>query len=147
MGYHQPGCRRYVTIDYIRRFAKELIDAQGKSLSKNQDMMNTLINGRDPKTGRQISEESILDNIVTFHIAGHEKTSGGIAFLLYHLVESSEAWQKVQKKVNAVVGNGRITPKHPSMLRYTTACVRESLRLWPKIPVIAFNPKINKSPQ
>ncbi|KAJ5908478.1 NADPH cytochrome P450, partial [Penicillium taxi] len=33
-----------------------------------------------------------------------------------------------------------------SKLRYITACVRESLRLWPTIPVIAFKPKDKQNP-
>ena len=77
---------------------------------------------------------------------GHETTSGGIAFLLYHLVKFPKVWQKVQKEVNAIVGSGRITSKHLSKLRYVTACVRETLRLWPTIPVIAFKPKNKHNP-
>lgn len=77
---------------------------------------------------------------------GHETTSGGIAFLLYHLVKYPIVWQNVQNEVNAIVGSSRITSKHLSKLRYITACVRESLRLWPTIPVIAFKPRDTHNP-
>ncbi|KAL1861074.1 hypothetical protein Plec18167_003642 [Paecilomyces lecythidis] len=133
-------------IDFIRNFAKELVNARRNDPTDDQDILNALINGRDPKTGRQMAEDSVIDNMVTFLIAGHETTSGGIAFLLYHLVKCPEVWQKVQNEVGAVVGSGRITSKHLSKLHYITACVRESLRLWPTIPVIAFKPKDKQSP-
>ena len=89
---------------------------------------------------------SPIDVYSMLTIIGHETTSGGIAFLLYHIVKNQEVWQNVQKEVNDVVGSGRITSKHLSKLRYVTTCVRESLRLWPTIPVIAFKPKENHFP-
>ncbi|KAJ5184840.1 NADPH cytochrome P450 [Penicillium cf. griseofulvum] len=133
-------------ISFIRKFAKDLIDIRRSNPTEDQDILNALIKGRDPKTGQQMSEESIIDNMVTFLIAGHETTSGGISFLLYHIVKNQEVWKKVQKEVNDVVGSGRITSKHLSKLRYITTCVRESLRLWPTIPVIAFKPTEKQFP-
>lgn len=73
-------------------------------------------------------------------VIGHETTSGGISFLLYYLVKNPDIWQKVREEVDEVVGQGRVTANHLSKLRYVTACVREAMRLWPTIPVIAFKP-------
>jgi cytochrome P450/NADPH-cytochrome P450 reductase len=41
-----------------------------------KDLMNAMVNGKDPKTGEALSEDSIIDNMITFLIAGHETTSG-----------------------------------------------------------------------
>ena len=57
-------------IDFIRKFAKELIDARRNNPTETHDILNAMIKGRDPKTGRQMSEESLIDNMVTFLIAG-----------------------------------------------------------------------------
>jgi cytochrome P450/NADPH-cytochrome P450 reductase len=38
--------------------------------------MNAMVNGKDPKTGEPLTEDSIVDNMITFLIAGHETTSG-----------------------------------------------------------------------
>lgn len=44
------------------------------------DLLTAMLNGKDPKTGQRMSESSIIDNLITFLIAGHETTSGMLSY-------------------------------------------------------------------
>lgn len=75
-------------------------------------------------------------NKLTF--AGHETTSGLLSFLFVFLIQNLEALKTAQEEVDRVVGQGPVTPDHMSKLPYITACLRETLRLWPTAP----NPRV-----
>lgn len=57
-------------IDYLRNLCKELVDTRKENPTDKKDLLNALINGRDPKTGKGMSYDSIIDNMITFLIAG-----------------------------------------------------------------------------
>lgn len=57
-------------IEYLRNLCKELVDSRKENPTDKKDLLNALINGRDPKTGKGMSYDSIIDNMITFLIAG-----------------------------------------------------------------------------
>lgn len=64
------------SIEYMRNLSADLVRQRREHPTDTKDLMNAMINGKDPKTGEQLSEDSIIDNMITFLIAGHETTSG-----------------------------------------------------------------------
>ncbi|EFR05015.1 bifunctional P-450:NADPH-P450 reductase [Nannizzia gypsea CBS 118893] len=96
-----------------------------------KDLLNAMLKGKDARTGEQMTEESIMNNMITFLIAGHETTSGLLSFLFYYLLKHPSAYQAAQRQVDEVVGRGPITVEHMSKLPYIEACMRETLRLSP----------------
>ena len=113
------------------------------------DLLNAMLLGKDPKTGRGMTEDSIMKNALTFLIAGnppehrcmakltplgHETTSGMLSFLFVMLIQNPRALQAAQDEVDSVIGRGPVTVDHLNKLPYITACLRETLRLWPTAP-------------
>ena len=47
------------------------------------------------------------------------------------LLKNPSAYAKVQKEVDEVIGKGPVTFEHMSKVPYITACLRETLRLYP----------------
>lgn len=63
--------RRYQqSISVMRSVAQECIDKRRKSPSDKKDLLNALLYGKDPKTGEGLSDENIMNNMVTLLIAG-----------------------------------------------------------------------------
>jgi cytochrome P450/NADPH-cytochrome P450 reductase len=63
-------------IEYMRNLSADLVKQRRENPTETKDLMNAMINGKDPKTGEHLTEDSIIDNMITFLIAGHETTSG-----------------------------------------------------------------------
>lgn len=57
-------------IKYLRDLSQELVDARKNHPQDKKDLLNALILGRDPQTGQGLTDQSIIDNMITFLIAG-----------------------------------------------------------------------------
>lgn len=62
-------------IALMKSVAQEMIDKRRRTPSDKKDLLNALLFGKDPKTGEQLDDENIMNNMITFAIAGHETTS------------------------------------------------------------------------
>lgn len=135
-----PERQYFKDIETMRSVAAEVIARRKANPSDKKDLLNALLFGKDPKTGERLTEQSVMDNMITFLIAGHETTSGLLSFTTYFLLKNPEALQKAQQEVDQVVGRRPITFKDMSNLPYIEACLRESLRLWPTAPAFTLTP-------
>lgn len=122
--------------------ARNFMTSLGGSLAQRRrenpidkpDLLNAMVNGTDPKTGKQMDNELIALNISTFLVAGHETTSGLLSFAFYFLLKNPETYFKAQQEVDRVVGQAKLAPEHLKDLRYLNAVLRETLRIYPTAP-------------
>lgn len=121
-------------IDLMKSVAQEVIDRRRANPSDKKDLLNAMLFGKDPKTGERLTDESIMNNMITFLVAGHETTSGMLSFATFHLMKNPEYMRKAQEEVDRVVGKGPVKFEHMSKLPYLEAVFRESLRLNPTAP-------------
>ncbi|RYP42696.1 hypothetical protein DL767_000065 [Monosporascus sp. MG133] len=139
--FYQSEDRKYhENIKLLRSTAREVLDSR-KALPEGadtrKDLLSAMLRGVDPKTGRKMTDESIIDNLITFLVAGHETTAATFQFTLYNLVKHPDTYRKVQQEVDAVVGTGAITLEHIPKLKYLAAVLRETLRQNAPISAIA----------
>ena len=59
-----------VDIAKCQSTARDLLEARRARPNDKKDLLNAMINARDPKTGEKLSDESIINNMVTFLVAG-----------------------------------------------------------------------------
>ena len=57
-------------ISLLKKIAGEVIEERKANPSDKKDLLNAMINGRDPKTGEGLTEASIMNNMITFLVAG-----------------------------------------------------------------------------
>lgn len=62
--------------EVMRSTAKEVIDHRRANPTDKKDLLNAMLFGKDPKTGQGMPDENIMNNMITFIVAGHETTSG-----------------------------------------------------------------------
>ncbi|KAF9880149.1 hypothetical protein CkaCkLH20_02103 [Colletotrichum karsti] len=129
-------------IEVLRSTAREVLEARKAEgeRSTRRDLLTAMLEGVDSKTGKKMTDESIMDNLITFLIAGHETTSGLLSFAFYQLLKHPEAYQKAQQEVDSVVGKGQIKVDHLSKLPYINGVLRETLRINATIPLFTVEP-------
>lgn len=118
----------------MREFSQEVVDQRRQNPVDADDLLNALLHQTDPKTGEGLSDSSIIDNMITFLVAGHETTSGLLSFAFYYMLKNPWAMEKAQQEVDNVIGTERVTVNHLSKLEYLNAILRETLRLMPTAP-------------
>lgn len=109
--------------------------AQGR-----HDILDTMLQAADPRTGERLSDENVRYQLVTFLIAGHETTSGLLTFTLYELLRDPGALERARAHVEEVLGNRAPRFEDLARLDYLDQILKETLRLWPTAPAFAVQP-------
>ncbi|WYZ46052.1 hypothetical protein EsH8_IX_000277 [Colletotrichum jinshuiense] len=131
----------FADIELLRKTAGEVLQARKENPSDRKDLLSAMLNGVDTKTGQKMTDASIIDNLITFLIAGHETTSGMLSFAFHELLKKPTAYRKAQQEVDEVIGEGAITIDHLAKLPYLNAVLRETLRLCATIPMFGVEAK------
>jgi cytochrome P450/NADPH-cytochrome P450 reductase len=131
--------RRYNDdIAYIHNLCDEIVKERREHPNDVNDLLNRMINGKDPDTGYQLSDQNIRYQMVTFLIAGHETTSGLLSFTLYYLLKNPHTLQNAQAEVDQY---DDITLDTLPKLKYIDAILKETLRLQPTAPAFSLESK------
>ncbi len=117
----------------MRAAVAAIVQARRRDPALRDDILVRLPDARNPDTGEGMSDEQVVDNLLTFLLAGHETTARALSWSLY-LVACAPAWERrVLDEVVAVAGDGPIAPEHIERLTETTKVVKEAMRLYPPI--------------
>ncbi|RBQ80378.1 hypothetical protein FVER14953_12598 [Fusarium verticillioides] len=124
----------------MKTTCQDILDQRRKNPVEGKDLLNAMMSGKDPKTGMGMSDGNIVDNLITFLVAGHETTSGLLSFAFYYLLENPEKLQKAREEVDEVLGDDAITADHLPKMPYINMIFRETLRLMPTAPGFYVTP-------
>ncbi|GME31782.1 hypothetical protein Trco_000025 [Neofusicoccum parvum] len=128
--------------EIMRTTSQEIMRRRRERPVDTPDLLNALLNGRDPKTGEGMTDDSIINNMITFLIAGHETTSGMLSFAFYYLLKQPGrlSLKKAREEVDNVVGTDAVEVEHLAKLPFINAILRETLRLQPTAPIFSVTP-------
>ena len=129
------GAARAVT--ELRGAVMGLLRARRESSSPPDDLMQRLIAARDPESGRAMGDEQLVDNLLTFYLAGHETTAKALTWTLYLLARSPEWAAKLEEEVASVTGGAPVAAEHVDRLVRVQQVVKESMRLYPPVPMMS----------
>ena len=132
-----PGKRRMrrAAAD-TRAIVQNLLDQRRKAGIGGDDLVTRMLTARNPDTGQPMPDDRIVDNLTTFLLAGHETTAKALTWTLYILSRAPEWQERVRDEIRAVAKSGRIGPLTISKLPLTSRVLKESMRLYPPVPVI-----------
>lgn len=139
---------------FLHAVAQEVVNKRRRTLnSDKKDLLDAMLNGKDPKTGECLTDKTVVDNMITFLIAGqsclpsvvdgvsfsadwclntgHETTACLLGFFFALVLKNPECYTKVREEVDTVIGTDPVEADHLSRLVYIKACLREALRLYP----------------
>jgi cytochrome P450 len=130
-----PRPHRMVTgaaMRQTKRLADRAIEtrrAEGPRLPP--DLLDLLMAGEDPESGRRMSTDELRDNLLTFIVAGHETTALTLSWALYLCAFDPGVQAAAQEEAQAVLGQRAATVADLAALPLTRRIVDEALRLYP----------------
>ncbi|GAA0943035.1 bifunctional cytochrome P450/NADPH--P450 reductase [Actinocorallia libanotica] len=104
------------------------------------DILDTMLQAADPRTGERLTDENVRYQLVTFLIAGHETTSGLLTFTLYELLRNPRVLEGARAHVEEVLGDRAPRFEDLARLDRLGRILQETLRLWPTAPAFAVQP-------
>ncbi|NBM18349.1 bifunctional cytochrome P450/NADPH--P450 reductase [Streptomyces sp. GC420] len=120
---------------------RDLVDSvikerrQGKG-SGEEDLLGLMLEATDPETGKQLTDDNVRDQVVTFLIAGHETTSGLLSFATYSLMRNPHVLAQAYAEVDRLLP-GDTVPDYDTIMQLDVIprILEETLRLWAPIPL------------
>ncbi len=95
------------------------------------DLLDLLMAGSDPASGRQMTTDELRDNLLTFIVAGHETTALTLSWALYLCAFAPQIQATARAQAQDVLGDRAATAADVADLPLIRQIVDETLRLYP----------------
>ncbi|XP_073836497.1 cytochrome P450 4d8-like [Musca autumnalis] len=150
--------RQNKLIKVMHKFTKSVIEERRQELKKKLKSKNAS-NDRDPHglgirkhmalldvllqattaDGKPLSDEDIREEVDTVVFAGHDTTTTALSFTLYLISRHPEVQQRLLDEIYNIFGKNTVEPvtiTKLNELKYMQCVIKESLRLYPPVPMI-----------
>ena len=97
-------------------------------------MLTEMLRMRNAGMGEKLSDQEILDEIMTVRGAGHETTSNTLCWAMLLLAQNPHKLEKLREEADRVVSGDVATYDEARAARYCHSVVLEALRLFPTVP-------------
>lgn len=121
----------------VAAMLRERRAGESASGSSPDDLMHRLMRARDPESGQSMNDKQLVDNLLTFYLAGHETTARALAWTLYLVARSPEWGAALEDEIQRVTGGGAVESAHIERLVLVQQVLKESMRLFPPVPMLA----------
>ena len=137
------GRKSHQVFDRIKRESIKLVRARRQDLVSGKesvkikpDFIDILLTTPD-STGSTLSDEDIMSEINMFLFAGHETTASSLSWTLHLLGKHPDIQRKCREEIRSVLGGREsIEWTDLSCLKFTSMCIKESMRLYPPVPML-----------
>jgi len=122
----------------IRSLIAQLVDERARSIAAGtapDDLATKIMSTPDPETGEPFAPEEMVDQVAIFFLAGHETSAAALAWALYLLALYPEWQEKLAQEARDHMDPDKIYFSTLSRLRASRAVFRESMRLYPPVPM------------
>ncbi|XP_026831397.1 cytochrome P450 4C1 isoform X2 [Ooceraea biroi] len=129
--YHESTGGRYLNFENEAE-DNDMIGSRKKRLA----MLDLMIAASN---NNQMSDSDIREEVDTFVFEGHDTVSAALTFAILLLAEHKDVQDRVRNEVNAVMkeNGGKLTMTALQKLPYLERCLKETMRLYPSVPIIA----------
>lgn len=116
----------------LRAYVAQLLAERRTSAVEHDDLLAAMLNSPDPSPpGEYLPDDNVVDQIVTFLIAGHETTAALLESALYYLSVDPELQHKLRAEI---AERGSLDYAAVAGLRGLRQFINEVLRLHPPVP-------------
>lgn len=125
--------------EFTRKMIKQRREILGDSPSsyKRKCLLDYMIQISD--TNAEFTEEDIVNEACTFMLAGQDSVGAAVAFTLFLLAQNSTEQSKCFGELKQIFGGDDRSPTMMDLrqMRFVEMCIKEALRLYPSVPLIA----------
>src|SRR5262245_48486642 len=89
---HPGKLKMHLSQRWLRSAVAGLVAERRASPTAKDDLLQRLANAKNPDTGAQMSDALLIDNLLTFFLAGHDTTAKALTWTLYLLARAPD-WE------------------------------------------------------
>jgi cytochrome P450 len=124
------------TVLKVRELGRVILQAiadRRASGERPYDFLSLYIDARDRRTGAQMTDAEILDELKTLIIAGHETSAGTLNWCWYLLHHHPEVERRLVAEIREKLPREDFTYDEVMALEYMPRVLKETLRLYPPV--------------
>lgn len=121
----------------IRGLIAGLTQTRAREIAAEQapdDLATKIMTAKDPETGTGFATEELVDQVAIFFLAGHETSASAMAWALYLLASHPHLQDRVANESASLGAAPQFSVL--SRLGFTRDVFRETLRLYPPVPMM-----------
>jgi len=103
---------------------------------EHDDLLQILVDARDPESGQGLSERQLIDEVITLLVAGHETSADALAWGFALLAQNPHTREELESELSHINGK-TLQFADLADLPYSKMVFEESLRLYPPIWALA----------
>jgi len=136
--FPQPGRRSQGSaVRTLRGAVLAMVREKRAAGEPRDDLLHRLMAARDPETGQSMNDEQLVDNLLTFYLAGHETTAKALTWTLYLLARSPQWATALEEEIERVTGGQSVVAEHIDRLVLVQQVIKESMRIYPPVPLMS----------
>lgn len=120
---------------WLERIAERRTDG-----TAHDDLVQMLLEARFEETGEGLTDTELMDEVVTFYVAGHETSSHALAWFVYEIGQRPELREALREEAERVCGGRDVCVDDLPNLPLLTSALKETLRLHPPAWIIDREP-------
>ena len=133
-----PSTRRYfAAVKTMDEFIYQLIQQRRASNADTGDLLSMLLQVKDETDGSQMSDRQLRDELATLILAGHETTANALSWTWMLLARHPAVEARLHQELDAVLQGRAPTVADMANLPVTQTILKESMRLYPPVVLIA----------
>lgn len=129
-GRHRKFKKKKSSLD---RILNEIIEKRKGSGQRESDFLQMLMDARYEDTGEPMSQQQLLDELITIFSAGHETSANGLAWTLYLLSQHPEILERLRGELEEVLGERSVELADLKKMPYLKQVIEEGMRLYPPV--------------
>ncbi len=126
-------------IQALKSIVSEIIASRRKSTEEHTDLLSMFMSSTDEETGEKLSDQELLDEVMTMFVAGHDTTSVVLTWAFCLIAQHPDIEEKVVKEINDNFKEDFLSMSELRNFPYTKMLIQEVMRLYP--PVWSFGRK------
>lgn len=135
-----PGDRDYeAAVAHLDGLVEDLIDTHRRAESPPDDLVTLLLEAQHDAPG-EVTDAQIRDEVMTMLLAGHDTTALTLTYAFHLLAENPTRRARLDRELEAVLGDREPTFADLRNLTYTGWVVSEAMRLYPPVYAIWRTP-------
>ncbi len=121
----------------IERVIDRRLDAHCRGRAdETNDLLDALVINADPGLDAAALRTYLVNNVMGFVMAGHETSASAQSWMAYLLSQSPDVLARARREADALHAGSVPPERWHEAAPYLRACVDETLRLYPPVPVI-----------
>lgn len=121
----------------LDRVVLDIIAQRRQTPTQINDLLGMLMAARDEETGESMTDQQLRDEVMTIFTAGHETTANALVWTWYLLSQHPQVYRQLQHEIDTVLQGKAPTISDLPKLNYLTNVIKESMRLYPPVWLIA----------